>query len=520
MGSFRDASIRTKLTLLMVAVVSVVLLLLCIAFMFNDVRVFRRSLIDQQSAIADVLGANSTAALQFLDQAGADEVLSSLRLEPTVVFACIYDAEGDVFAQYQLRANEPNAPARPEEPRATYFADRQLHVFREITQGGDSIGTIYIRGSMEKLTGRLIRNGLILSLVLIISLGLVFLVSARLQRVISDPILRLAQATQKVSSTGDYSIRVKTPGNDELGTLYDGFNDMLSQIQKRDAELEQHRNHLEEIVHERTSDLEARTRELARTNEELERSNQDLDDFAYIASHDLKEPLRGIANYSTFLAEDYAEKLDDEGREKLDTLKRLCARMDTLITSLLHYSRVGRAELAVEHTDLDALVSEVLDSLRLALEEQRVQVRIPEPLPKLRCDAVRIREVFHNLITNAIKYNDKPEKWIEIGCRRVPASGDNTEASTAACDSDVSLIFYIQDNGIGIRERHLESVFRIFKRLHGRDKFGGGSGAGLTFVKQIVERHGGRVWVESTPGEGSTFYFTLQADRRSPTPAE
>ena len=233
----------------------------------------------------------------------------------------------------------------------------------------------------------------------------------------------------------------------------------------------------------------------------MQQSNQDLDDFAYIASHDLKEPLRGISNYASFLLEDYREKLDEDGQDKLHTLQRLCQRLESLIDSLLHYSRVGRADLAVGELDVGTVVEEVLDSLKISLEEAGISVRTPAPLPTIHCDAVRVRELFRNLITNAMKYNDKADKWIEIGCRASGPTEDGTVAETP--------IFYVRDNGIGIAEKHLDSMFRIFKRLHGRDKFGGGTGSGLTIVKKIVQRHGGRMWVESTVGEGTTFYFTL-----------
>jgi PAS domain S-box-containing protein len=236
------------------------------------------------------------------------------------------------------------------------------------------------------------------------------------------------------------------------------------------------------------------TQELKVKNAELDRSNQELDDFAYIASHDLKEPLRGIHNYATFLLEDYAAKLDDAGKAKLETLVRLAQRMEVLIDSLLQFSRVGRVELSSQETDLNDLVRSTLDPLQITVQEEKVDVRIPRRLPTVRCDRVRLGEVFHNLITNAVKYNDKPEKWVEVGYRD---GGDGPP------------VFYVKDNGIGILAKHHDAIFRIFKRLHGRDKFGGGTGAGLTIVKKIVERHGGRIWVESAVGEGTTFYFTL-----------
>jgi two-component system, chemotaxis family, sensor kinase Cph1 len=263
--------------------------------------------------------------------------------------------------------------------------------------------------------------------------------------------------------------------------------------------------------------LQFYARELQQRNAELVRSNQELDEFAYVASHDLKEPLRGINNYSSFLLEDYGNKLDQEGKEKLQRLQYLTNHMARLIDSLLEFSRVGRLDLAVQATDLNQVVGEVLDSLRISLQENSVEVRIPQPLPTILCDQVRIAEVFRNLITNAMKYNDKEKKWIEIGftkAKHLP------EAVRGELKEDAPPhVFFVRDNGIGIPQKHWAAIFRIFKRLHGRDKFGGGTGAGLTIVKKIIERHGGQIILDSVPDQGTTFYFTI-SERESPDPTQ
>jgi two-component system, chemotaxis family, sensor kinase Cph1 len=246
--------------------------------------------------------------------------------------------------------------------------------------------------------------------------------------------------------------------------------------------------------------------ELAKINLELERSNNELDAFAYIASHDLKEPLRGIHNYSNFLIEDYADVLNEDGITKLQTLVRLTQRMEDLINSLLHFSRLGRIELDLQPTDLGELMQTVLDVLRISLDLTDVEIGIPRPLPVVMCDRVQMSEVFTNLISNAIKYNEQRQKSIEI---RFLDPVRSTRKRHVDEEAEMVTTFYIKDNGIGIAEHHLDNIFRIFKRLHGPTKYGGGTGAGLTITKKIVERHGGSVWVESVPGEGSTFYFTI-----------
>lgn len=276
----------------------------------------------------------------------------------------------------------------------------------------------------------------------------------------------------------------------------------------------------EEQLRIRALQLEAANAELAAAKsaaeelaESLERSNRELDDFAHIASHDLKEPLRGIHNYSTAVLEDYAQMLDADGRAMLETLPRLSQRLELFIDSLMEFSRLGRTELGVAYVDLNVVLADVLERLGVVLKESGTEVRVPEPLPTILCDRPRIGEVFYNLISNSLKYNDKPQKWIEVGV----VKKDNRPASAQPSET---LLFYVRDNGIGIKDKHKEMVFRLFKRLHRRDLYGGGTGAGLTIVRRIVERHGGRIWVESVFGEGTTFYFTLQEagedDRKEP----
>ena len=266
----------------------------------------------------------------------------------------------------------------------------------------------------------------------------------------------------------------------------------ITSIKEAEAQLRQFNDLLEARVAERTDELKA-------LNTALTRSNQDLDDFAYITSHDLKEPLRGIGNYANFLIEDHADKLDDDGRAKLDTVVRLSVRMTHLLDGLLQFSRVGRVELAFGPVDLNEVLRHVLDSLRLLLEEQRVDLRIPRDLPTIPCDRVRVGEIFLNLIANAVKYNDKEAKWVEVGILDPTRPG-------------IPAILYVRDNGIGIRDKHKAAVFRMFKRLNAPEKFGGGSGVGLTIVQKIVQRHGGRIWIESEFGVGTTFFFTLEAE--------
>ncbi|MEB3343226.1 ATP-binding protein [Okeania sp.] len=235
-----------------------------------------------------------------------------------------------------------------------------------------------------------------------------------------------------------------------------------------------------------------RISELAKINLELEKTNSELDSFTYFASHDLKEPLRGIHNYSTFLMEDYGEIIDQDGRDKLETLARLSQRMEDLINALLYFSRLGRQELHKSAINLNELIDNVSEMVRVSKPDISFQVKKLNKLPVIYGDKILLEQVFSNLITNAVKYNLKEEKIVEIGYKETEESAN---------------IIYIKDNGIGIREKYQNTIFQIFKRLHSKNKFGGGIGVGLTIVKKIMERHNGQIWVKSIYGEGTIFYL-------------
>lgn len=226
---------------------------------------------------------------------------------------------------------------------------------------------------------------------------------------------------------------------------------------------------------------------------ELKQSNDDLDHFAYIASHDLKEPLRAIYNHARFLTEDFRDVLGEEGNARTERLTVLSKRMEQLIDDLLYYSRLGRQEMAMKETDVNIIIEDLQMVMADTLAEKNGVIEINGTLPCVTCDAVRITEVFRNLIANALKYNTRNEKKIEIG----------------VCDHNGQTAFYVKDNGIGIDAEFHTEVFNIFRRLNSEKKFGPGTGVGLTYVEKIVRRHGGRIWIESEKEKGATFYFTL-----------
>lgn len=253
----------------------------------------------------------------------------------------------------------------------------------------------------------------------------------------------------------------------------------------------------------------ARSEKLAALNAELLRSNDVLDSFSYVVSHDLKEPLRAINKQVKHLHDD-AEQDAVHRRSKLESVMRLTERMDGLLDSLLHFSRVGRATLSLVDCDLNQVVAEALEMVGSRASDSGAEFVLPRPLPHALCDWVRCREIYVNLLSNSLKYNESARKRVEIGWI---APGEGSPDTAVRPDAHGQVVYYVRDNGIGIDPKHFEQVFRMFKRLHGRDAYSGGSGAGLAIVKKLVELHNGCVWIDSARGQGATFYFTLPAEK-------
>jgi PAS domain S-box-containing protein len=276
---------------------------------------------------------------------------------------------------------------------------------------------------------------------------------------------------------------------------------------KAEAELAKHRDHLEELVAQRTHELEVangRLREevasravaeeaLLRAAEALKRSNLDLEQFGYVASHDLQEPLRAVAGFVRLLEHRFPEKLDSKIREYIDGAAEGATRMERLITDLLTYSRLSTEARSFRPANLEAPLNAALHNLQFSIQSAKAAVT-SDPLPTLSVDESQMAQLFQNLIANALKFRSKHPPQIHIGARQ----------------EEGRLVCWVRDNGIGMEAQYFERIFQVFQRLHTRNKYPG-TGIGLAICKKIVERHGGTIWVESQPGRGSTFFFSMPA---------
>jgi PAS domain S-box-containing protein len=250
---------------------------------------------------------------------------------------------------------------------------------------------------------------------------------------------------------------------------------------------------------------------------DLERSNKELEQFASVASHDLQEPLRMVASYTQLLAKRYQDKLDADANEFIGYAVDGANRMQKMINDLLSYSRVGTRGKLFETVDCTAIFNQSLNNLKMAIEETGAVIT-HDPLPTMMGDESQLVQLFQNLIDNAIKFRGKETPHIHIsathGSRKTMDDGRETidQLRTQLSELKEGWVFSVRDNGIGIDPQDKERIFTIFQRLHGRDY--SGTGIGLSICKRIIERHGGKIWVESEPKKGSTFYFTIP-DRHS-----
>ena len=290
-------------------------------------------------------------------------------------------------------------------------------------------------------------------------------VRSGLRQLILDPIRQLEQAAQRLAD-GDGSIRLPIKSFDEMGKLSATFNQTAVTLSLRTAE--------------------------------LQRSNRDLEQFAYVASHDLQEPLRMVSSYTQLLGKRYAGKLDERADTYIHYAVDGANRMQALIHDLLKYSRAGTRPAPLLPTSATDVVNDVLRSFELLISESGAQVTIGE-LPEVLADRVQLTQIFQNLIGNALKFRR------EGVAHNVTLSAEPDDSSGRAMWR-----FTVLDNGIGIQKEYFERIFVIFQRLHTREAFSG-SGIGLAICQRLVERHGGQIWLESVPDEGSAFHFTLQA---------
>jgi signal transduction histidine kinase len=456
-----------------------VLFLTFTSFLIYEIVTFRQTAIRQLSIQAKIISSNSTAALAFDSRGDANEILSALKAEPHIVVAAIFDKKGNLFAFYPQdypSSNLPNVSFN----EVYRFEETHLISFVPIIQNDHTLGVLYLKSDMNAMYDRLRLYAMIVGFVVVVSFIVAYFFSNWLQRSISQPILSLAETARIISEKKDYSVRAQKTEENETGLLTDAFNQMLSEIQAQNEQIQLFNQNLEQTIRKRTQDLED--------------ANKEMESFSYSVSHDLRAPLRSINGYAHILLEEYSEQLGAHGMKTLGTIIRNGARMSQLIDDLLSFSKLGKQSVKKVKLDMNAIAQNVWeDSKGQFAHNVNIQIN---PLPAVLGDSSMMRQVMHNLISNALKYSMKKDKVkIEIG----------------SYNENGRHVYYVKDNGAGFDMKYYDKLFGVFQRLHNANEFEG-TGVGLALVHRVISKHEGNVWAEAKENEGATFYFSLPAD--------
>jgi signal transduction histidine kinase/ActR/RegA family two-component response regulator len=505
MLKFRDLSIRTKLVLLAMVSASVALVLSCIGFAFNDIKMMRDSTVQSLSTQARMLAFNSTAVLSFRDAPAAQQLLKSLKSQPAIEFACLYDSGGKVLATY-LKEDVPEINPPPPGDNGHEFTDSgTLEMVQKVQDGEEFVGTLYLRENVSFLSQQLLDYVKIASLVMFCSLLASGLLAVNLQRAVSKPILALARTAVEVTTAGDYSIRVRQPSRDELGTLYDAFNKMLERVETSEKQLLAAQNVLEERVLERTAQLRREIDEKERAQAELERSKDAAEsatrsksEFLANMSHEIRTPITAILGFVEVLLE---EQQGDWGKEELATIQRNGEHLLAIINDILDISKIEARRMTVERIPCSPLqvVADVnsLMHVRSSAKGLALRVEFHTSIPEtIQTDPTRVRQILLNLIGNAIKFTEIGE--IKLVVSFLP--GDRP-----------MMQYDVIDMGIGMTEQESKNLFQQFSQAEtSTARRFGGTGLGLAISKRLAEMLGGDVTlVQTQPGLGSHFRMTI-----------
>lgn len=501
---FKSWPIETKLTGLALLSSGLALLVVVIAFIINDQISVRGMIETRMAALADVIGTNSTAALSFKDQQAARDTLAALRQEPHIVFAFTLDSDRHLFASYtnehlsEMPSDLPelSADMQLSSTRTSRIADNHLEVSTPIVLDRQQIGWILLRSDLTELDQRL-RQSVTIALLVFLAAGLLaLLLSRQLQRIITVPLVRLVGTMRTVSETKNYSLRADSSStHDEIDVLTDGLNAMLTQIQIQHEQLAQHREKLEIKVSERTHDL-------LRAKEAAEAASVAKSQFLANMSHEIRTPMNGVLGMAELLL---ATQLNERQRHMVDMVHRSGTALLDIINDILDFSKIEAGKLTLERIEfgLRQALEEAVELFAEPASKKGLELTylLPTDIPDVVIgDSGRLRQVLLNLINNAVKFTERGDVSVRVHCLSQEANR-------------VVLRCEVQDTGVGISEEAQKRLFAAFSQADGSTtrRFGG-TGLGLAIARQLVHLMGGEIGVTSVPGQGSTFWFTVQLE--------